>query len=121
MASVEESSKIACEAIKTGIYFETIILIIIVEHTDILIGELLKYEDWRRFGLFSKKDYIDKWSRMIKSQDGTWKSVLIIGKFQGKIVVEIENEGILSVEKGMVFPYEKRFENMRWKKGGPSM
>lgn len=81
-----------------------------------MIGELFLYHDWRKFDIFTVWHYQDRWSVMLKWNDGSWKSAVKIGKYRKLTVVELSDDGgIFSVDPGIIYPYDKKLKDKRWR------
>ena len=98
--SVDERFKIATKAIQTG--------------------DLMEYKDHRYFGVFCRKEYYEKWERIVKWPDGSFKYAIIIGKYRDMVVIELDEGGIFTVSPKNLQPWVKGYKNLRWKPMDPS-
>ena len=85
-------------------------------------GKLITYSDLDNWDdIFLKKDYIDKWLKLVKWDDGYWKYALIIGDYarnkNAKIVelVDDDNRGIYTINKRKIYEYKSGFKGKKWK------
>ena len=84
-------------------------------------GNLITYNDYRKWGIFNKHQYMQKWMRLIKWNNGFWKAVIIIGEeYAGnsnlQIVEVVNNGGIFTLPKTEIHPYKKGWaDTKKWK------
>ena len=81
-------------------------------------GNLINYEDHTSWDIVRRCAYYNKWLRLLKWKDGTWKPGLIIGYFRNKIIVEIgdgDDADIYTVEKKIVYEYREGFTGKKWR------
>ena len=81
---------------------------------------MINYNDYRKWGIFNKHQYMQKWMRLIKGTEGLWKAVIIIGQYPPnnnlQIVEVINDGGILTIPSSEIFPYKSGYaDKKRWK------
>ena len=76
----------------------------------------MKYIDHRYLCLLVRSEYYHKWGRLFKWSDGTWQYGIIIGKYRNKVIMELNDGGIHTVDPAIIYPWVDGYENKRWRK-----
>ena len=79
-------------------------------------GELIQYHDHRLWCLNVRKHYYENWTKLFKWNDGKWKCGLVIGKYCDKVIIELDEGEIHTIDKELMYPYQEGYDGKRWKK-----
>ena len=66
--------------------------------------------------MFARLEYYIKWQRLFKWEDGMWRAGIIIGKYRNQIVIELDDGGIFTVDKGIMYSWKRGWNNKPWRK-----